>query len=142
MLAIIVNSIKKGVKNVDKEGKVEMTTLEQEIIEQIKSKYDDLTEIDLKIYNLTLEIAKLLVKKNRIYGKNNLLRLGIIGILLRLEDKLARIKNIIKKDQHDYLDYEAIEDALKDIAGYSINTLRLIREGKISLDLKKLIKEW
>ena len=76
-----------------------------------------------------LEIGEMLEKKNALYGDENLLEYGLLGVLIRLRDKLARLENILFSDVEDS---ETLEDILKDIAGYPINALRLYRDGRLT----------
>ena len=77
------------------------------------------------------EIVTVVIKKNHDYGDNNLLRHGLRGILIRLDDKSARLANLL--DKAGQVDDETVEDTLKDIAGYAMQGIRLIREGTIVL---------
>ena len=79
---------------------------------------------------ITLNYLKeLLEKKNRDYGSNNLLTFGDLGILVRLSDKLERLKNYVLRDQTFEIDDENLEDTLYDIAGYAIMWIVLGKEG-------------
>ena len=83
------------------------------------------------------EIVALLVQKNEDYGDENLLTYGLFGICVRLSDKLARLRNLTFKSVQKT---DAIEDTLKDIAGYAINALRLLREGRLGRGIENF--EW
>lgn len=79
---------------------------------------------------ITLNYLKeLLEKKNRDYGSNNLLTFGDLGILVRLSDKLERLKNYVLRDQTFEIDDENLEDTLYDIAGYAIMWIVLRKVG-------------
>jgi len=73
--------------------------------------------------------AALVTVKNKRYGDLNLTKRGIGGINYRIEDKLARIESAEKIDTGG--SYEIIVQAYFDIAGYCINAIRLLVEGKI-----------
>lgn len=65
--------------------------------------------------------AKLLDDKNQDYGPNNITEIGILGICSRIRDKLARVENIVKKQQEQTgvaIINESLEDAAMDIANY------------------------
>lgn len=81
------------------------------------------------------QIVSLLQKKNQEYGDDNLLKHGLLGIYIRLSDKLARLK-------YQLVHENVTEDTLMDIAGYAINALRLINEGRLSYfgELSELVK--
>ena len=74
------------------------------------------------------EIVDMLVRKNEDYGDSNLLRYGLFGICVRLSDKVARLENMVFKAPA--VD-ETLEDTLKDIAGYAVNAIRLLREKRL-----------
>ena len=80
------------------------------------------------------EIVNLLISKQRDYGKNNILDFGEYGILVRSNDKMARLKNLNQKGVNPA--NESIEDTWKDISGYAIIAL-MLRRGLFSLPLKK-----
>ena len=75
------------------------------------------------------EIVEMLDKKFQAYGEDNLKIYGLLGVLVRMQDKLSRLSNQIFTDN---MAFETIEDTLKDIAGYSIATLRLLRDKEIT----------
>ncbi|MFA5658908.1 MAG: hypothetical protein WC900_06450 [Oscillospiraceae bacterium] len=79
-----------------------------------------------KIQDATADVMQLLLEKNRKYGDNNLTRHGHMGIIVRLSDKLSRLENL-QGTEHE----EAIEDVYKDIAGYGILGLKLMKEGRL-----------
>ena len=83
-----------------------------------------------KFQQITNEIVELLDKKNKDYGDANLTIMGLYGISVRLCDKVMRLANLSLRDNQAV--EESIEDTLKDIAGYAINALRLIKEKKLS----------
>jgi hypothetical protein len=71
--------------------------------------------------------AALVTYKNAIYGDKNLLKRGLSGINYRIEDKLARISNSDKSSSSKVI---AAKEYF-DIAGYCINAIRLLAEGKL-----------
>lgn len=87
---------------------------------------------------LAKEVADLVIKKQRDYGKDNILkyedfmkqvvgkdyRVGV-GVLARLSDKMERLKNLYKKGTEP--ENESIEDTFHDIIGYAIVALLLLR---------------
>jgi len=75
-------------------------------------------------FNKAKNIAELLIKKQHDYGKQNILDFGEYGILVRSNDKFARLKNLYnnKKSPQN----ESIRDNWLDIAGYAILALMLI----------------
>ena len=81
-----------------------------------------------EIEEVAREVVDLLIDKNFQYGDRNLLRYGVVGIFIRLHDKLARIEQQIPKADPDLM---VVEESLKDIAGYALNALRLLKAGKL-----------
>ncbi len=79
--------------------------------------------------NICQDIIDVLVKKNADYGDNNLLRDGLLGIAIRLGDKTERLKTLATRPAQ--VVGESIDDTLRDIIGYAINTIRLRTEGRL-----------
>lgn len=48
---------------------------------------------------------------------------GILSAVIRLSDKVERLKTLVKEDNIRKVDDESIDDTLKDLAGYAIMTL-------------------
>ena len=60
------------------------------------------------------------VSKNNDYGSENILKFGIIGIIVRLGDKIARYKNLTtNKNTQQKAKDETIKDTLMDIINYA-----------------------
>lgn len=77
------------------------------------------------------EIADMLVKKNNSYGNSYFKtreEFGKIVFLIRLTDKLNRLKMLVETSKDEY--FESYEDTIKDIIGYCL--LELIHN-----DMKK-----
>lgn len=75
------------------------------------------------------ELAQLLIRKNADYGNSfeeQFNKRGLVGVLIRLEDKMARLdnleRNVAKVD-------ESIKDTLIDLAGYALLASILIGEN-------------
>ena len=79
----------------------------------------------LEYYDVLDNLKILYEKKNADYGDsfNKLLdEFGLISSTIKLQDKVNRLKIIIKNKDQKVMD-ESIEDTLMDIANYSIMTL-------------------
>lgn len=63
------------------------------------------------------EIEKLLIEKSKTYGDTNIEKIGREGVIIRIEEKVERLKNMLKNNIEDK---ETREDNWKDIAGYAI----------------------
>ena len=84
-------------------------------------------------------IAELLIRKQKDYGPENISRFGIIGICIRLNDKVARLENLFMKSGSDdfknilngaalnSVPNETVVDTIIDIAGYCAIALMFIR---------------
>ena len=84
-------------------------------------------------YEVAREIADLVIKKQKDYGHENILAFGELGILIRTNDKMARLKNLIGKEGVT----EPRLDAWVDIVGYGIIALLLDRDWfKLELEGK------
>ena len=70
------------------------------------------------------QIAETVISKQHDYGHDNILAFRERGLVVRLWDKIARLKNLLwvnnEKPKH-----ESIEDTFTDIAGYDIIGLML-----------------
>lgn len=78
------------------------------------------------------EIVELITRKQHDYGHENILAFGEYGLLIRTNDKIARLKNLIGKEGVT----EPRSDAWVDIAGYAIIALMLDR-GTFTLPLEE-----
>lgn len=67
-------------------------------------------------------IADLVARKNKDYGNSfdkTLDEYGMNAYFLRVEDKISRLKNLVKNNEQ-LVPNESIEDTLKDICGYTL----------------------
>ena len=71
------------------------------------------------------EMEALIREKNKMYGDENVVKMGKEGILFRIEEKLERIRHLLKTDQNP--EKESIEDSWKDIANFGLIGLMLER---------------
>lgn len=76
------------------------------------------------------EIVDLICKKQADYGHQNILAFGELGILVRANDKMARLRNLQGKEGIT----EPRLDAWRDLAGYALIALMLDR-GWFTLEL-------
>ncbi len=86
------------------------------------------------------EQYELFAKKMMDYGLGNIslgttleepedIKLSITGIWLRCNDKINRLKNLIKRDGRNYVNDEPMIDSFIDIANYGIIAM-LVMKGK------------
>lgn len=83
------------------------------------------------------DVNKLLCSKQKDYGKNNISRFGIVGIIIRLNDKLARLLNLLDKNEESEILAVAVEDepiyqTYMDIVGYCVIALMFTTKVKLS----------
>jgi hypothetical protein len=75
----------------------------------------------------------LLCRKQHDYGHGNIENFGLVGVAVRLCDKIARAKNL-KKRGGNVVKNETIVDTYEDIVGYATIAI-MLRDGTFSLDL-------
>lgn len=79
--------------------------------------------------NVLQEIKNILIKKHHDYGSQNLLRHGNLGIIVRIDDKTARLSNFFENTKEFKVETEKVEDTYIDIAGYAIQGILLNRDN-------------
>lgn len=84
--------------------------------------------------NRAAEIVALIVRKQQKYGKNNINEFGEVGIVVRSNDKFARIKNMVMNNIDDA--EESKKDTWMDIAGYAIIAL-MHSDGSFNLPMER-----
>lgn len=75
------------------------------------------------------EMLRIFIKKNKDYGKGNILDTGELGILFRINDKVNRLKNLMAKGSNP--ENETIDETWLDIAVYAIIAI-LLKNGQFS----------
>jgi len=83
---------------------------------------------------VVLDLADLITSKQNDYGKDNILGFGEQGLVVRLWDKVNRLKNLVWHNTRPK--NESVEDTLNDIAGYAIIGL-MLRKGWFELPMKE-----
>ena len=78
-----------------------------------------------QIQQKCLEVFK---KKNQDYG-DAFARFGIIGVLMRMEDKLQRARSITK-NKIELVEDESFKDTLLDLHNYAAMALMLMEENE------------
>lgn len=81
------------------------------------------------VFDLTNELAGLLLRKHHDYGPKNISQSPggpINGLRVRMWDKIARINNLVDNSNHKP-NYESLEDSFKDLANYAIIGLMVQR---------------
>ena len=83
---------------------------------------------------LALEISLMVCAKQYDYGKENILGFGEQGLVVRLWDKINRLKNLVWNNQRPK--NESTIDTLQDIAGYAILGL-MLNKGWFELPMEE-----
>jgi hypothetical protein len=78
--------------------------------------------------NEILDTIDMLLQKNHIYGSKQLYAFGSLGILIRSYDKVQRIKNIDGGASNQLLAEEGRKDSVKDLFGYAILAVLVLRK--------------
>ena len=110
-------------------------TGEERAIKDFEKLYPELAE-DFKV--IQEEQYALFAGKMMDYGLQNISlgsdlstredrNLSITGIWLRCNDKINRLKNLLKRDGHNYVGGEAMIDSFIDISNYGIIAMLVIR---------------
>ena len=82
-------------------------------------------------YKVAMEVADLVIRKQRDYGHDNINAFGEFGLVVRTNDKVARLRNLHGKEGVT----EPRIDAWRDMAGYAILAL-MLDDGSFNLELK------
>jgi hypothetical protein len=94
-----------------------------------------------KFHEITDQMLKLTTAKNHDYAREdealaNFKEFGAVGVLVRISDKLQRIKNALWFKRNFVVADENIEDTMMDLAIYSVIMLILLqneRQEKVTL---------
>jgi len=97
---------------------MEMQT-QTELIQAATTVLDLKTEIGKRALRRAFENIKLLDRKQQDYGSKNISLSGEIGIQVRLQDKVCRLKNLLENNSNAPQN-ESIFDTYQDIANYGI----------------------
>ena len=97
----------------------------QDPLDLIALEYDIQTEMGRAALCIALENVAVLDKKQRDYGSRNISEFGEFGILIRVWDKVCRLKNLVGNISPKN---ESIDDSWLDICNYAIIVI-LVRRG-------------
>lgn len=82
---------------------------------------------------LLKDLRKILIAKQFDYGHGNILKFGEFGVLVRVNDKIERLKTLIAKNKNPK--NESIDDSWLDMINYGIIAM-MLRKGTFTLPLK------
>jgi hypothetical protein len=88
---------------------------------------------DSSCMKAAVECVNIVVSKQTKYGKQNILDFGEFGILVRMNDKFNRLKNMVVNNIEDSV--EPIDDTINDIIGYAL-LWKMVRNGTFKLPMK------
>jgi hypothetical protein len=97
---------------------------------EITSKFKDFSNAQMR--ELCSFVLETLCKKQHDYGHENIARFGRLGLLVRVHDKIARLKNLVTRG--GVPQNESIEDTYVDILGYSAIGI-MVERGWFGLQL-------
>jgi len=81
------------------------------------------------IKEITDDVSAILLKKNQDYGGASF-DLGLNGNMVHLWDKVSRFRSLVsQKNQNP--NFESLEDTLKDIIGYAVIGLHILKDDQI-----------
>lgn len=78
-------------------------------------------------------ITSLLVSKQADYGHENINRFGVIGLIVRISDKVARLANLYRKNSSPK--NESVLDTWRDLFGYAV-IAEMLADHTFNLDLE------
>lgn len=96
------------------------------------------TTLDQAYEQVLHELLLMFLKKHKDYGKGNISAIKELGIALRVNEKIERIKHLLLKDGEP--EHESIEETWIDVAVYAIIAV-LYRRGQfeaLNVDPRKL----
>lgn len=82
---------------------------------------------------VVLDLRQLIINKQRDYGHRNITDFGEWGVLVRVNDKVARLRHLLGQAEPRN---ESLEDTWRDIANYAIIAL-MLRRGIFTQPLKE-----
>lgn len=89
------------------------------------------TEMGREYLRAILPLALLMDRKQQDYGSSNISLNGELGVMVRSQDKVSRLRNLLTKEMKGDLviNNEGVEDSWADLANYGVIGL-LLRRGK------------
>lgn len=94
-------------------------TITNEDLDLLYTKLGLRTAVANEYLRLSLRHVLLFDKKQLDYGPHNIVGFGLFGIVVRMNDKFERLKNLFKKGRRRKAINESIRDTFSDIHVYS-----------------------
>ena len=112
-------------------------TLNEKDTDAIRYVEENYPEMVKSFQEIQFEQYELFCRKQYNYGKGNIMlggdidnpddrKMALSGVVIRMNDKLNRLMNLILKNKKDVVD-ESVEDTFIDMANYSIISLVVSR---------------
>lgn len=98
----------------------------------------DNTTFDAAVRKAAIQVANLVISKQRDYGPKNIMNSVVspeLSIAVRLNDKIARLANLAQSGTTP--ENETLKDTADDIIGYGL-VLKMVLEGNFLLPLEEL----
>ena len=89
--------------------------------------------LNQEAYWFPYNMLELLVRKQKDYGHGNIQAFGVLGVAVRICDKIARYFNLVNRQ--DDAQNEPFIDCLVDMVGYSVIAL-MLKDDTFKLELK------
>tara|TARA_Y100001934_G_scaffold283439_2_gene403266 strand:+ start:2152 stop:2481 length:330 start_codon:yes stop_codon:yes gene_type:complete len=88
------------------------------------------TDMGREIVKVALECMKLFDDKQQDYGSTNISASGEIGVAVRLQDKVSRMRHILLKSMRgeNGVNNESLADTYQDVANYGMIGMLLNRD--------------
>lgn len=98
-----------------------------DLVPEICQRLELTTSAATEFLRLSLEDAKLFDNKQHDYGSKNISEFGTLGVMVRMNDKFQRVKNLFTKKKKARVK-ESIRDTFQDISNYG-KIYRLLDAG-------------
>lgn len=95
-----------------------------DLVAQFASSLSIETKAGRTFLRLALQNAKLMDDKQKDYGSKNISSFGTFGVVVRMNDKFERIRNLFLNRRKRAVN-ESIRDSFRDISNYAIIALML-----------------
>ena len=102
------------------------------LADKLHTDLDLKTEMGREYLRAILPLALLMDRKQQDYGSGNISSNGELGVMVRSQDKISRVKNLLSKEmknENQIPNNESLVDSWADLANYGVIGL-LLRTGK------------
>lgn len=94
-----------------------MNMTEKTELQQQFAGLDLKTDMGVQAMKLALKFVKVLDEKQQDYGPDNITISGELGVIVRSQDKLCRLKHLLGKET---VNNESVSDSWMDLANYGL----------------------